>query len=80
MPSAVLIVAQVASRYRWTVCALRFFATVINYMDRQILGLLAAMLHAAVGSVTGFTTASDLFPRRAIGASPSRSCTCSRRR
>jgi ACS family hexuronate transporter-like MFS transporter len=27
-------------RYRWTICALLFFATTINYMDRQILGLL----------------------------------------
>ena len=27
--------------YRWTVCALLFFATTINYMDRQVLGLLA---------------------------------------
>ena len=28
------------TRYRWTVCALLFFATTINYMDRQIIGLL----------------------------------------
>jgi len=27
-------------RYRWSICALLFFATTINYMDRQILGLL----------------------------------------
>jgi len=27
-------------RYRWIICALLFFACVINYMDRQILGLL----------------------------------------
>lgn len=26
---------------RWTICALLFFATTINYMDRQVLGLLA---------------------------------------
>ncbi len=29
---------------RWTICALLFFATTINYMDRQILGLLAPKL------------------------------------
>jgi len=27
-------------RYRWVICALLFFACVINYMDRQVLGLL----------------------------------------
>jgi len=26
--------------YRWAVCALLFFATTINYIDRQILSLL----------------------------------------
>src|SRR4051795_662091 len=29
------------SGYRWVICALLFFATTINYMDRQVLGLLA---------------------------------------
>ncbi|HUI08407.1 MAG TPA: MFS transporter [Verrucomicrobiae bacterium] len=27
-------------KFRWTVCALLFFATLINYMDRQIIGIL----------------------------------------
>lgn len=27
--------------YRWTICALLFFATTINYLDRQVLSLLA---------------------------------------
>ncbi|MBV9490254.1 MAG: MFS transporter [Verrucomicrobia bacterium] len=31
-------------RYRWVVCALLFFATTINYMDRQILSLLKPIL------------------------------------
>jgi hypothetical protein len=31
-----------SGRYRWIVCALLFFATTINYMDRQILSLLCA--------------------------------------
>ncbi len=32
------------SRYRWTVCALLFFATTINYLDRQVLSLLKPLL------------------------------------
>jgi len=31
-------------RYRWTICALLFFSTTINYMDRQVLGLLKPTL------------------------------------
>jgi MFS transporter, ACS family, hexuronate transporter len=27
-------------RYRWTICALIFFATTVNYLDRQVLSLL----------------------------------------
>jgi MFS transporter, ACS family, hexuronate transporter len=34
---------------RWTICALLFFATTINYMDRQILGLLAPNLQSEIG-------------------------------
>ena len=37
------------SRYRWRVCALLFFATTINYMDRQVLGLLAPVLQRDIG-------------------------------
>ncbi|WNG20623.1 MFS transporter [Cystobacter fuscus] len=48
-PAAVVTSAHVSSRYRWTVCALLFFATVINYMDRQILGLLAPVLQKDIG-------------------------------
>lgn len=33
-----------AHRYRWLVCALLFFATTINYIDRQILSLLKPIL------------------------------------
>lgn len=36
-------------RYRWTICALLFFATTINYMDRQVLALLAPTLQAELG-------------------------------
>jgi len=31
-------------KYRWTVCGLLFFATTINYLDRQIIGLLKPFL------------------------------------
>jgi ACS family hexuronate transporter-like MFS transporter len=37
------------SRYRWTICALLFFATTINYMDRQVLGILAPTLQKEIG-------------------------------
>lgn len=39
----------VVGRYRWTICALIFFATTINYMDRQMLGLLAPLLQKDIG-------------------------------
>jgi len=31
-------------KYRWKICALLFFATSINYLDRQVLGILAPEL------------------------------------
>jgi len=51
--------------YRWVVCALLFFATVINYTDRQVLGILAPTLQHEIGwseseyglIVTAFSTA-----------------------
>ena len=36
-------------RYRWRICGLLFFATTINYMDRQVLGLLAPTLQKDIG-------------------------------
>jgi ACS family hexuronate transporter-like MFS transporter len=35
--------------YRWTICALLFFATTINYLDRQVLSLLAPLLTKEFG-------------------------------
>ncbi len=32
--------------YRWVICALLFVATTINYVDRQVLGVLAPLLQA----------------------------------
>jgi ACS family hexuronate transporter-like MFS transporter len=37
------------SRFRWTVCALLFFATTISYVDRQVLSLLAKTLEVNIG-------------------------------
>jgi len=34
---------------RWTICALLFFATTINYIDRQVLGILAPVLQTEIG-------------------------------
>lgn len=35
--------------YRWVICGLLFFATTINYVDRQVLGFLAPDLQRAIG-------------------------------
>ncbi|MGE4586793.1 MAG: MFS transporter, partial [Mangrovibacterium sp.] len=35
--------------YRWRVVALLFFATTINYIDRQVLGILAPQLQQDMG-------------------------------
>jgi MFS transporter, ACS family, hexuronate transporter len=40
---------QVIGQYRWTICALLFFATTVNYLDRQVLSLLAPDLSKEFG-------------------------------
>lgn len=35
--------------FRWVVCALLFFATTVNYIDRQVLGILAPDLQRIIG-------------------------------
>jgi len=40
--------ATAIGKYRWRICALLFFATTINYMDRSILGVLAPTLQYKV--------------------------------
>jgi ACS family hexuronate transporter-like MFS transporter len=37
------------SRFRWVVCGLLFFATTINYVDRQVLAILATPLQKEMG-------------------------------
>ena len=41
--------ARAGGNYRWIICALLFFATTINYMDRQVLGILAPYLQRTIG-------------------------------
>ncbi|HEV7698801.1 MAG TPA: MFS transporter [Pyrinomonadaceae bacterium] len=36
-------------RYRWTICALLFFAATINYVDRQVIGILKPTLAGEFG-------------------------------
>lgn len=52
---AVAIPAAVrpAGNFRWTICALLFFATTVNYLDRQVLSLLAPSLSKMYGWSNG---------------------------
>jgi len=36
-------------RLRWSICAMLFYATTVNYMDRQVLGILSPTLQHAIG-------------------------------
>src|SRR5215207_510486 len=36
-------------KYRWTICALVFFATTINYLDRQVISLVKENLDVEFG-------------------------------
>lgn len=40
---------QTIGKYRWTICALLFFATTVNYLDRQVLSLLQTDLAERFG-------------------------------
>jgi ACS family hexuronate transporter-like MFS transporter len=42
-------VGKTVGKYRWTICALLFFATTVNYLDRQVLSLLAPSLSTEFG-------------------------------
>ena len=50
-PEAATIAPQpsLMGNYRWVICALLFFATTINYIDRQILSLLKEILDKQIG-------------------------------
>jgi ACS family hexuronate transporter-like MFS transporter len=42
-------VGATIGRYRWVICGLLFFATTVNYVDRQVLGILSKDLKEAIG-------------------------------
>jgi ACS family hexuronate transporter-like MFS transporter len=42
------ITRPASSRYRWVICGALFLATVVNYTDRQVLGLLAPKLEKSL--------------------------------
>lgn len=46
---AVETVGQRIGRYRWVICALLFFATTVNYVDRQVIGILSKDLKIEIG-------------------------------
>jgi ACS family hexuronate transporter-like MFS transporter len=39
--NAITAVGERIGKYRWVICGMLFFATTINYVDRQVLGILA---------------------------------------
>src|SRR3546814_9183238 len=41
--------AERVGRYRWLICGLLFAATAINYVDRQMIGILKPTLQADLG-------------------------------
>jgi MFS transporter, ACS family, hexuronate transporter len=49
LSSSIAAVAPAVGRYRWVICALLFFGTTINYVDRQVLGILARDLQREIG-------------------------------
>jgi MFS transporter, ACS family, hexuronate transporter len=46
---AVTTLGEKVGRYRWVICGLLFFATTVNYVDRQVLGILSKDLKTAIG-------------------------------
>ena len=43
------VTVTAVGRYRWTICTLLFFITTINYMDRQVIGVLKPVLQNELG-------------------------------
>src|SRR5437867_856797 len=48
-PAVFVSPATLIGNYRWIICSLLFFATTINYIDRQILSLLKEILDKQIG-------------------------------
>jgi MFS transporter, ACS family, hexuronate transporter len=40
---------DIVGNYRWTICALIFFATTVNYLDRQVISILKPVLEKDLG-------------------------------
>ena len=50
--SAAAVVESVSGRigrYRWVICGLLFFAATVNYIDRQVIGILKPTLQSEIG-------------------------------
>ncbi|MEP7110697.1 MAG: MFS transporter, partial [Ferruginibacter sp.] len=43
------MVQSTIGKFRWTICSLLFFATTVNYLDRQVLSLLKPLLEEKFG-------------------------------
>ena len=43
------VIANPGGRYRWAICALLFFVITINYIDRQVLGVLKPVIEQDLG-------------------------------
>src|SRR4030081_3230414 len=43
------VAAARVGHYRWSICALLFFAATINYIDRQVIGILKPTLESQLG-------------------------------
>ena len=48
-PAPVAGIAARVGRFRWVICALLFFAATINYIDRQVIGILKPTLQKEFG-------------------------------
>ena len=46
VPTKIPVDVPAAGHYRWIICALLFFAATVNYVDRQVIGLLKPTLQA----------------------------------
>jgi ACS family hexuronate transporter-like MFS transporter len=49
MPNSSVAAAGRIGRFRWVICALLFFAATINYVDRQVIGILKPTLQKEFG-------------------------------
>src|SRR6478672_10042570 len=48
-PTAAIAPDARVGRFRWTICGLLFLAATINYIDRQVIGILKPTLQAQFG-------------------------------